>query len=453
MNTSSSSDRDPRERFLFEPPERPETGEPEPTVGQPRMKSAVRDQQEICYLSLDERVPGDSPVRAVWALVSEADFSELFAKIRAVEGAPGRKPIDPRILMGLWLFATIEGISKARQIERLTERDLLFQWICGGVSVNRTTLSAFYTVCPELLNQMLTDHVAALMKAKLVNLNRVALDGMRVRANAGKSSFRRDPTLQELEQVAREQVERLAREREDKDHSDGGRPTREESDAADRAQRVAAARIAVAELAQAREVRKKGDGVKARASTTDPDARIMKMANGGFNPAFNVQFGTATESDIIVGVDVNNQGSDAGLMKPMVQQIQERFGQVPGELLADGGFSTVDDIEVTTDAGTTVIAPIKEEAEKRAKGIDPYEPLKTDSPAVADWRRRMGLESTKDVYKERASTAELINAQARNRNLQQFTVRGLSKVKVVALWYALAHNLMRGLSLRALAAT
>ena len=126
--------------------------------------------------------------------------------------------------MCLWLFATVEGISRAREIERLTRRDLLFQWICGGVSVNRTTLSAFYTACPDLLSQTLTDHVAALMQAKLVNLNRVALDGMRTRAHAGKSSFRRDPTLEELQRDAREQVERLARERQAKDHSGGGRP-------------------------------------------------------------------------------------------------------------------------------------------------------------------------------------------------------------------------------------
>lgn len=453
--TTSSSSPDPGscERRLFDPPERPVDVAPEPAVGRPRMKSPVRGQQLMCFLSLDERVPPDSPVRAVWDLVAQADLSELFAKIQAVEGRPGRNPINPRILMCLWLFATVEGIGKAREIERLTERDLLFQWICGGVSVNRTTLSAFYTACPELLGRTLTDHVAALMQAKLVNLNRVALDGMRTRANAGKSSFRRDPTLEELQRDAREQVERLARERQDKDHSGGGRPTVEESDAADRLRRVAAAREALAELAKIRETRKKGDGVKTRVSTTDPDARTMKMANGGFNPAFNVQFATATGSDIIVGVDVNNLGSDAGLMEPMVRQIDERFGQVPDELLVDGGYVAVDDITATTTAGTTIIAPVKEEAEKRAKGIDPFQPLGKDSPAVGDWRRRMGLAETKEIYKERASTAELINAQARNRNLQQFTVRGLVKVKVVAMWYALAHNLMRGLSLRSKAAT
>lgn len=454
MTTSSSaSDSQTPERRLFDLPERPAAVAPEPTVGRPRMKSPVRDQQLMSYLSLDERVPRDSPVRAVWDLVAQADLSELFARIHAVEGRPGRNPINPRILMCLWLFATVEGISKAREIERLTERDLLFQWICGGVSVNRTTLSAFYTACPDLLSQTLTDHVAALMQAKLVNLNRVALDGMRTRANAGKSSFRRDPTLEELQRTAQEQVERLARERQDKDHSGGGRPTVEESDAADRLRRVEAARVAVAELAKTREARKKGDGVKTRVSTTDPEARTMKMANGGYNPAYNVQFATATGSDIIVGVDVNNLGSDAGLMEPMMQQVEERFGQVPAELLVDGGYSVVDDITATTAAGTTVIAPVKEEAEKRAKGIDPFQPLAKDSPAVGDWRRRMGLAETKEIYKERASTAELINAQARNRNLQQFTVRGLVKVKVVALWYALAHNLMRGLSLRSQAAT
>lgn len=445
---------DSPQRPLFElpEPEVPSAATPEPPLGQPRMKSPQRFQRRFIDTCLDELIPWDSPVRAVWAMVEDADLSEIEARIKAVEGGAGRDTIDPRILLTLWLWATIEGVSYAREIERLSTRDNYYKWICGEVSINRTSLSTFYTICPEILKRILIDYTASLMNEGLVNLNRVSLDGMRVRANASKNSFRRDATLEELQQVAEEQVERLDREREAAgDHPAKNQKTKE-SDAADRARRIDAARKNIPELAKIRDKRKKGDGANARASTTDPDARVMKMANGGYNPAFNVQFATDNESHIIVGVDVNNCGGDMGLYTPMAVQIKKDFGKVPDIMPADGGFASYDDIESATKLGVTVVMPVREEDKKREKGVDPFEPLPSDSPELAAWRTRMGTDEYKNIYKERAATAELVNAHARNRNLQQFTVRGLNKVKCVGIWYALAHNLMRALSLRAKAA-
>ena len=441
----------PQQRPLFELPESAVSGEPAqdpmPLFGQPRFQSPVRNQHRLIDTSLDELVSEDNPVRAVWDLVSNADLSELDARIQAVEGGVGRNPIDPQILMALWLFATIEGVGSAREIARLTKRDNYYRWICGGVTVNRTTLAAFRTATPELFQRVLIDYTARLMRAGLVRLNRVSLDGTRVRASAGKSSFRRDPTLEELQREAETQVALLAQERES--GSASANHTTRASDAADRARRVDQARQALPELAQIRESRKKGDGKNARASTTDPDARTMKMANGGFNPAFNVQFATDHESGMIVGVDTNNHGTDKGLITPMLEQITTRYGTPPGIVLVDGGDTTNEDIETATAAGVTVIAPVKEAAQKKKKGVDPFLPLPGDSAAIAAWRIRRGLDATQELYKERAATAEWVNAQARNRNRQQFRVRGLLKVKCIALWYALAHNLTRGLKLRA----
>jgi len=414
------------------------------------MKSPQRDQWEYIQSRLDDLVPSDSSVRAVWEIIVNSDLSDLFAAIQAVEGGAGRDAIDPRILMTLWLFATIEGVSSAREIERLTKRDNYYRWICGGVSVNRTTLATFMSARPEQVKRVLTDYTASLMVAGLVNLNRVSVDGMRVRANAGKGSFRRDATLEELQKEAEEQVERLARERETAGDAPAKNQKTRESDAADRARRIDEARKAIPQLAKIRETRKKDDGANARASTTDPDARTMKMANGGFNPAFNVQFATDNESGIIVGVDVNNCGGDMGLLTPMMKQIEVDYHQVPKMGMADGGYAGYDDIEASTALGVIVVTPVREEDKKRKKGVDPFKPLASDSPALADWRTRMGTEEYKTLYKERAATAEWVNAQARNRNLQQFRVRGLKKVKCVGLWYALAHNVIHGLALRAL---
>lgn len=318
--------------------------------------------------------------------------------------------------------------------------------------MNRTTLSNFYTSCPDLVKRILTDYTAGLMSEGLVNLNRVSLDGMRVRANAGKSSFRRDATLAELQQEAADQVERLAQEREAAGDNPAKNQKTRESDAADRARRVDAARKAIPELAKIRETRKKGDAVNARVSTTDPDARTMKMPNGGFNPAFNVQIATDNESGIIVGTDVNNCGGDMGLFTPMMEQIKADFGRAPVMGMADGGFAGYADIESATALDVIVVMPVREEDKKRKKGVDPFKPLPGDSPALAAWRIRMGTEEYQTLYKERAATAEWTNANHRNRNLQQFQVRGLKKVKCVGLWYALAHNVTRGMALRAKAA-
>ena len=416
--------------------------------GVPRVKRPVRDQFEFREICVDDLVPSDHPVRAVWTFVMAQDLSSLYDKITAVEGGVGRDAIDPRILMALWLFATVEGIGSAREIERRTTRDNPFRWICGGVSVNHDRLSRFRTGSTELLDDVLTNNITVLMQQGLVSLKRVAQDGMRVRASAGRSSFRREQSLQELHTVAQQQVEAL---KTTADETPSEAATRQkaarERVATDREARVAKALAALPKLTAAREKRKKGDGETTRVSTTDPEARNMKMANGGFNPAYNVQFATDTDSGIIVGLDVSSEGSDAGLAIPMVEQIQKRLATTPAELLLDGGYAIVKDTITLTQLGTVVYMPVKEEDKKIAKGIDPFMPISTDTPEVAAWRQRMGLPESKKIYKERASTAEWVNAQARNRGLQQFRVRSLLKVRDVAKWFAIVHNLIQGLAL------
>ena len=416
--------------------------------GVPRVKRPVRDQYEFREMCLDELVPSDHPVRAVWAFVMAQDLSSLYDQINAVEGEVGRDAIDPRILMALWLFATVDGVGSAREIERRTTRDNPFRWICGGVSVNHTRLSQFRTGSTELLDDVLTNSVAVLMEQKLVCLKRVAQDGMRVRASAGRSSFHREQSLQELHEVAKQQVVdmKTAADEQPSEASARQKAVRERV-ANDREERVAKAIAALPKLTAAREKRKKGDGKTTRVSTTDPEARTMKMANGGFNPAYNVQFATVAGSGIIVGVDVNNEGSDAGLAVPMIEQIQRRHATTPDELLLDGGYGMLKDTILLTQMGIVVYTPVKEEEKKRVKGIDPFAPIPKDAPEIAAWRQRMGLTESKEIYKERASTAEWVNAQARNRGLQQFRVRSLKKVKDVAMWFAIVHNLIRALTL------
>ena len=411
----------------------------------PRFRPADR-QQLIPAMLLEDLLTSDHQARVVWQFVLGLDLASLYAGIRSVEGGPGRPPIDPRILVALWLSATLEGVGSARALNYLCTEHHAFRWLCGGVSVNYHTLSDFRVDHLEFLDALLTHSVAVLREQELVDLNRVAQDGLRVRASAGAASFRRRPTLEECLSEAGEQVQRLRAELED----DPGASRRRQQRAHERAARERQERIRQAlERLPELEAKKKLEAKdKSRVSTTDPEATVMKMADGGFRPAYNVQFSTDTHSQVIVGVEVTTSGSDQGEMAPMVEQVQERFEQRPKEVLVDGGFAAHGDIEAVSapDKGCVVYAPVPR---PKKEGADRHAPHAGDSPAVAAWRARMATESAKTIYKDRAATAECVNAQARNRGLRQLTVRGRLKAKAVALWYAVAHNLMRAVSLRA----
>ncbi len=182
---------------------------------------------------------------------------------------------------------------------------------------------------------------------------------------------------------------------------------------------------ALKQLPEVEAKKKNQDKAKARVSTTDPDTRVMKMADGGFRPAYNGQFATDTESQVIVGVDVTNEGSDQGQMEPMVTQITSRYDKVPGEYLVDGGFVNLDAIDRVSERGSTIYAPVQKPKDSKR---DPHTRLPTDSKHVGAWRERVGTDEAKVIYKDRASTAECVNAIARNRGLRRLPVRGHRKV-------------------------
>ena len=443
MSTPSDHER-PRttQSTLFEvgdgPPCEVKSSGPPPR-GRPRLRTANRTQIVFRAAPLDALIPDDHPARVVWDYVEGLDLSALYDGIKAVEHGPGRPPIDPRILMALWLYATIEGIGSARHLDKLGREHAAFEWLVGEVSINYHTLSDFRTDHVDVLDTLLTQGVATLMAEGLVELNRVAQDGMRVRASAGAASFRWRPTLEEALAQAEAQVAALRSELEDDPAASDRRATGARRRAArERAERVRAALERLPEL----EARKKAGGrEQARCSTTDADATVMKMGDGGFRPAYNVQFATDTGSQVITGVAVITSGSDAGQMVPMVEQVEERTGTVPPEWLVDGGFAQHEQIETVSapETGCTVYAPVPR---PKDPNVDRYAAKPGDSAAVAAWRERMGTDRAKMIYKERAATAECVNAQARNRGLIRLLVRGLEKVKAIALWYALAHNLM-----------
>jgi transposase/IS5 family transposase len=425
--------------------------------GKPRLRPVERCQVEMRCASLDQLLPPDHPARSVWDYVEKLDLSPLLQSIQAVAGKAGRDANDPRVLLALWLFATIQGVGSARELDRLCQEHLAYQWLCGGMSVNYHSLADFRTHQVAFLDRLLTDSVGTLLHQGVIDLQRVAQDGMKVRASAGAGSFRRQKTLQHCLQEAEQQVQVLRSQVDE----DSGAASRRQEAARQRAAEERRARVQQAleerqKLVEVREQQKKEKGVRfdpeeLRTSTTDPEARRMKMADGGTRPGYNVQLCTATESGVIVGVAVTNSGADCGQLAPMIDQLQDRYGETPKEALVDGGFTTLSDIEsVHEKHDVDVYAPIKEEEKKKAAGIDPYQPGKKDGPGVAAWRQRMGTAAARTIYPLRASTAEWVNAGARNRGLYQVRVRGLRKVLAVVLLQALAHNLLRAEALQAM---
>jgi transposase len=426
--------------------------------GAPRLLEANRLQIELRASDLESLLPEDHRARLVWGYVVRQDLSALFDAIKARGSNAGRAAIDPRILFALWLYATLDGVGRGREVARLCREHDAYRWICGGVSVNYHALNDFRAGNEALTDELLTDNVAALVGAGAISLERVAQDGMRVRADAGAASFRRQASLEEHLAQARELVQTLKTQAE----TDPGEANRRAQAAKLRATREREEHIRQA-LEQLPEVAaaKRRNGAKAedaRASTTDADARVMKMGDGGFRPAFNVQFATTCEGQVIVGRDVVNAGSDMAQLGPMVEQVEQRLGQTPDQWLVDGGFPSHEQIDAVA-GKTELYAPVPKskppkdkpngEAGKEgqqgqdAPAVSEFERKPGDSESVAQWRQRMNTDEARAIYKDRAATAECVNAQARNRGLLRMPVRGLTKVRSVVGLFVLAHNLLR----------
>ncbi len=446
-----------RSALPIQVPEEPKASRLVPVaISQLRLQRAVRNQMEMMIRDLDSLVPEDHPVRAVWAFISGLDITEFYSKIKATVDRPGRPPIDPQILLTLWVYATVEGIGSARRLDTLCKEHDAYKWICGSVPVDYHVLSDFRVSHQEALDHLLTSIVACLMYKKLVTLKSVAQDGVKVRASAGAASFHRLSGLEKCLAEAEARVEKLAEERDNPDPeiTNRERAARERA-ARERLERVKAAlnefpTIQAAKQKQARTLNKdlRPKITEARVSTTDNTARVMKMPDGGFRPAINVQFATEVGSGIIAGVAVGNK-ADCRLAPPVEEQVAKRSGGIhPDKYLIDGGFAQRDSITALTKRQVTVYAPVRP-PRTETSGRDANSPRSDDSPEVIAWRERMKTEDAKEMYKKRASTAEWANAQARKHGLLSFTVRGLEKALSVALLVAITHDILRALVLMA----
>jgi transposase len=442
------------EKELFE--ELPQMAAPaaELGAGRPRLREPERRQVAWRSVDLDSLLSADHAARVIWRYVEQLDLSVLEDAIQAREHTPGQAPASPRLLLALWLYATSQGVGSARALERLCESHDAYRWLCGGVSVNYHGLADFRSGHGDLLDQLLTHNIATLSASGLIEIAEVVQDGVRVRASAGASSFRRQQSLHKHLKKAHRLVEHLKREvDEDPDASNRRIKAAQERAAREREERIAKALDRAAELEAERQRRAKTNKKQVakqkepRVSTTDPQARVMKMPDGGFRPAYNCQIGSVGQGQIVVDVAVDSTGSDRGLMRPMVERLRQRYQRPPRRQLVDGGFQKNDDTEWAAEQGVLVYGA----ATQSRHNTDPYAPRDDDGPGVAAWRRRMKSPHGKGVYKRR-SMGECINARFRHWGLRQFTVRGVQKVTTALLWFALANNILAGDRLKRAAA-
>lgn len=425
-------------------------------AGAVRLRKPERRQMGWVPQCPDDLVAATHRVRTVAAVVAQLDLAAFGEAIQAREGVAGRDATDPELLVSLWLYGCIRGIGSARELARRCEESAPFRWLCGAVSVNHRMLSDFRTDHGEALDQLFTQVIASLVDQELVSVSRVSQDGVRVRVSAGAASFRREERLRTLLQQSQKHVGELRRQVEESEKLSAAARKKKAIQrrvAQDRQRRLEQALAQLPELKQQQQERaeRAGQGVygekirkkELRVSSSDPEARVMKMPHGGYNAAYNVQLASDPHSRAILGVEVSNQGTDAaGLSAPMREQVERRSGKKVQQQLLDGGYLRHADIERAHQQGVELFVPPKGARTDRNRGRE-LQPKQRDSEAIRAWKQRMASAEGQEIYKQRAATSETINADLRSyRGLTQLTVRGLYKARCVALWCALAYNIV-----------
>ncbi len=408
----------------------------------PRLRRPDRAQMLMRTCVLEELLAPEHPARMVWEVTGRLDLSGFYEAIAARGQTPGRSATDPRLLVALWLYALIEGVGNGRKLARLCQEHDAYRWLCGGLNLNYHTLNDFRTGQEKALDELFTQVLALLMDQKLVQVKRISQDGTKVRASAGTHSFRRRPRLEMLLEQAQARVAALKAQADDAPGSSARQKAAQERAARQRQERIEAALAQMPKLEAIKAAQRQDKPASRQAprvSTTDPEARKMKMADGGFAPAYNVQIATDPQSRAIVGLQVTDHGTDHGEDAPLRQQVQQRTGAVVQEHLLDGGYVKKEAIEAAAAQGVALYAPLPATGKEGA--VCRHNPK--DSPAVAAWRQRMTSPAGQEAYKQRAATSETVNADLKTfRGLASFPVRGLKKVRCLALWSALAYNLM-----------
>ena len=411
-------------------------------MSEARVVRPDRRQVRWDMVDLEGLLPADHRARVVWSFVESLDLSELYERVKSREGEAGRPAADPAVLLSLWLYATVEGVGSARELERLGESDAAYRWLAGGVPLNYHGLADFRVEQVEVLDRLLTQSVTALIGERLMTLSEIAVDGTKIRASASKGSFKTGEKLLKIEAAVAERLTALKQELTD----DPGASSRRRQATRERAARDVQAR---AKTHSKDEAKKK----EPRASTSDPEARSMRFPDGAVRPAYNAQIAATPKEGVIVAIEVTDRRNDAGLAGPMVDDIARRYGKAPDRLLIDTSYATSEDIIALAAHAAGPVSvytppPGERDDVKPATLARRIRKREKEPVCLKEWRERMASEAGQAVYALR-KRIERINADRKNHGFGFLPVRGLIKAKAHALWHAIANNLMAARRLRA----
>jgi transposase len=407
-----------------------------PGVAYPKVREPQRAQASFHFEVTEDLLPKEHPARLLWDVLGQFDLGPFLARTRSAEGVAGRSVLSPRMKLTLWLYGISDGVGSAREIAERTTTELAYRWIVGDLSIGHHALSEFRAAHEAAFDALFTEVVSQLLHRGLIDLAVLAQDGTRTRAAASAPSFRSWGSLLECRAQAALHLKAVLAQADDPELSK-----------AQKARRVTAAldfqRRVEEAIAACKSQREEHPASVARGSTTDGDARVMKMADGGFRPAYNVQYGVVGDRmggpRTIVSVRVTTVGSDYGSLLPMVAQVEQRTGALPGSVLADSGHAQHADLEALMACGVRPIVSVP----TPRKGATAGAKVNRSAPIEA-WRASMKDDASKELARMRGSLSEFANARQKSpQGVRQVLVRGATKVLNVMVLGALSANLLQ----------
>jgi len=418
-----------------------------------KYKRPSRNQVEFTTQAIDDLIPENHRARDVWEFVEKMDTDPCFNRIKSLVFGSGRAATSPEVLFALWLYSIIDGNISGRKIVELCQHHDAYKWIAGGLPVNRTMINDFRSKDPLMFDKLLTNCLAVMIKSGLISEDTISQDGTKVKASAGWNTYRREKTVLELQKDAKNHIKSLEEEfkRNPKIYSERKKAAQKRA-AKERFDKVNQALEAIEEQREVKKIRRKKNKSSAptdeelkniRGSVADPDAIRMKMGDGGFRIAHNIQFATGADSRVIYGVIAGNE-LDPSTLPDLMLQVHRRANDLKlntfKNWLADSAYSSKENIDFigNTFPDCTLYSP-----PQVIKKADPKVVRKNDSEHVIAWRNRLDSEEMKEIYPKRGSTAEFSNAQVKNHGMTKFLVRDRRKVFGASCLHAISHNLQR----------
>lgn len=480
--------------------------------GKPRYEVIEREQLCWRRVDVERLIGEEHAARAIWEFVGQLDLRGYEEEVRAVEGKAGRPGWEPRLVISLWIYAYSEGVNSGRAIEELCEWEPAYQWLTGARVVNAHTLTDFRVKHEAALQGLFVQVLGLLSAAGLVTLQRVMQDGTKIRAQAAAGSFRRKERVEQALRQAREQVEavgamseeetsrrmakarqRAARERQERLEQ----ALKEFNQLAEEGKDKEKRRVSTSDP-EAR-VMKQPDGGFAPSYNVqiDTDAKagvvvavgVVQAGNDfeqlesgiervkqnlGKRPQEVVTDGGFVSRDNIVAM----KAGEIEFIGPCVDEAGKGESSYEGRGVSAEYYSSQFIYDAQSDSyrcpqGKTLRYEGKEERHLqvsyryRAQRSDCQEcPVRSlccpgnrvtgrsvhrseELAEVREFRQKMQSEQAREIYRQRAPVAETPNLWIKAKfGLRQFSVRGLGKVGMEALWACLTYNICVWMRLR-----